>query len=145
MIPQPVLNLALGSLGKMAWGLVSAKIARDNLQQKLNNAQQTAALEAQARLVEENAKDPFVQVTRRQLFQALILGFLWVCFYFGMDPAVDWTMHASAESGRVLSLWERLLTGADGKMVHVAVVVIGGLVEIIPMIIGFFVTPSPKK
>jgi hypothetical protein len=145
MLPAPVLTFLAGSAVKIVVGWLQAKIAMENQQQRYNNAEQAMRLEAQTRLVMDNAKDPFVQDTRRQLFQLLTLGFLWVIFFFMMDSSVDWLVYSAEESGRNLSLWQRLLTGTKGKFVHIAVIIVGMLAELMPAIIGFFVTPSPKK
>ena len=144
MISGPILNTIIGAGIKLVANGFNAWIERSNRNQELLGAEQAKRLEDQTSLVRENAKDPFVQFSRRVLFMALTFTFCWIVIYFVRHPDVDWMVYAGEESGRRFSMFSYIF-GSKGKTVHAGALLVTAFIDLMFMVIGFYSIKSNRK
>jgi len=138
----PVTSTLLGAGVKLFANVVNSWLASRTRQQELLAADRARVIEAQTRIIEQNAKDPFVQFSRRVLFMALTFTFCWLIIYFATRPDVDW-MVSTGEGGR-LSLFS-FVFGAKTGTVHAGALLITSFIDLMFMVIGFYAIKSNRK
>ena len=138
----PVTSTLLGAGVKLFANVVNSWLTSRTRQQELLAADRARVIEAQTRIIEQNAKDPFVQFSRRVLFMALTFTFCWLIIYFATRPDVDW-MVSTGEGGR-LSLFS-FVFGAKTGTVHAGALLITSFIDLMFMVIGFYAIKSNRK
>ena len=138
----PVVSTLMGAGVKLLANVINSWLAGRARQQELLSADRARVIEAQSRLIEKNAKDPFVQFSRRVPFMALTFTFCWLIIYFATRPDVDW-MVATGEGGR-MSLFS-FIFGAKGATVHAGALLVTSFIDLMFMVIGFYAIKSNRK
>lgn len=142
MIEGPIFNTILGAGIKLGSNVVNHLIEKSSRSQELAGADAAARLDAQTRIIEENAKSPFVQFTRRVLFLTLTFTFCWVVIYFTQHPDVDWTVYP--EAIRRFGFLSYLF-GSNLQPIHAGALLVSAFVDLMFMVVGFYSIRSNRK
>jgi hypothetical protein len=138
----PVVSTLIGAGVKLGANIVNSWLNSKDRQQELVAAERAKLIDEQTKLVMANAKDPFVQMSRRVLFMSLTFTFCWLIIYFATRPDIDW-MVSTGEGGK-LSLFS-FIFGAKSGTIHAGALLVTSFVDLMFMVIGFYAIRSNKK
>ena len=138
----PVISTLIGAGVKLGANIVNSWLNSKDRQQELVAAERAKLIDEQTKIIMENAKDPFVQMSRRVLFMALTFTFCWLIIYFATRPDIDW-MVSTGEGGK-LSLFS-FVFGAKGGTIHTGALLVTSFVDLMFMVIGFYAIRSNRK
>jgi hypothetical protein len=145
MLGSAVTNIAVGAGIKLVSNIVNGWIERKGAADRNSALKDAEVRKVQAEIARENAKDPFVQLTRRVLFCMLTATYCYMVIYYGKNPHISFDIIVPKKdlSGGIMSF----LFGS-GKEFHV-VTISGGLLlhsftEIMSTIVGFYAVPRGR-
>ena len=138
----PVTSTLVGAGVKLGANVVNSWLNAKDRQMELVAAERVKLIDEQTKIIASNAKDPFVQMSRRVLFMALTFTFCWLVIYFATRPDIDW-MVSTGEGGK-LSLFS-FIFGAKSGTVHAGALVVTSFVDLMFMVIGFYAIRSNRK
>lgn len=138
----PVTSTLIGAGVKLGANIVNSWLNAKDRQMELVAAERAQLLDEQTKIIAANAKDPFVQMSRRVLFMALTFTFCWLIIYFATRPDIDWTL-STGEGGK-LSLFS-FIFGSKGGTVHAGALLVASFIDLMFMVIGFYAIRSNRK
>ena len=143
-----VSNLALGAGIKLGVNVVNQWLAGKREDRQFIHAREQQQLEAHHAFVAEQAKDPFVKVTRRILFFLLTGTYCFLLIFYAFNPTINYEILVpmTPGGGGIFSF----IFGKGESIQFQTVQLSGGLLlyqfqAVIQMIIGFYCVPSKAR
>ncbi len=142
----PILNTIIGAGIKLACNLINAWLEQKRQDQLALAARDEKMLDALIASQSENAKDPFVKVTRRILFMSITFTMCFLMIYYAMNPDISYSLIVPKGDGSKLGFFSWILGGKDWEMVQMT----GGLMlasfmDLCFMVVGFYAIPSKRR
>ena len=138
----PVTSTLIGAGVKLGANVVNSWLNSKDRQQELVAAERARLIDEQTKIIAANAKDPFVQMSRRVLFMALTFTFCWLIIYFATRPEIDWSV-PTGEGGK-LSFFS-FVFGAKSGTIHAGALLVSSFVDLMFMVIGVYALRSNRK
>jgi hypothetical protein len=140
----PIVNTIIGCGIKIGANLVNAWIDQKRMDRQLLAAQDQKALEFIAKNQNEQAKDPFVKVTRRVLFLALTFTYCFLMVYYALNPDIKYEILVPTGESWGIFGW------FAGEPKFEKFTLTGGLLlmtftDLIFMVVGFYSIPSKRR
>lgn len=142
----PIINTIIGAGIKLACNLLNSWLDQKRQDQLALAARDEMTLNAIIKSQEQNATDPFVQVTRRILFMTITFTLCFLMIYYAFNPEIKYNIIVpKGETARYgFASW--ILGAKDWEMVEMT----GGLMlasfmDLCFMVVGFYAIPSKKR
>ena len=140
----PIFSTILGAGIKLIAYLVNFWIEQKRMDRQLLAARDEKALELIVKNQSEQAKDPFVKVSRRILFLTLTFTYCYLMIFYAFNPDISYDVLKPVNStGGFFSWfvgdqeWQRVtLTGG---------LLLASFVDLMFMVIGFYAIPSKRR
>ena len=142
----PILNTIIGAGIKLGCNLLNAWLEQKRQDQLALAARDEKMLDALIKSQSENAKDPFVQVTRRVLFMIITFTMCFLMIYYAMNPDITYNLIVPKGDGAKFGFFSWLFGGKEWEMVQMT----GGLMlasfmDLCFMVVGFYAIPSKRR
>ncbi len=142
----PILNTIIGAGIKLSCNLINAWLEQKRQDQLALAARDEKMLNALIGSQSENARDPFVKVTRRILFMSITFTMCFLMIYYAMNPDISYSVIVPKGDGGKLGFFSWILGGKDWEMVQMT----GGLMlasfmDLCFMVVGFYAIPSKRR
>ena len=142
----PILNTIIGAGIKLACNLINAWLEQKRQDQLALAARDEKMLDALIKSQSENAKDPFVQVTRRVLFMSITFTMCFLMIYYAMNPDITYNLIVPRGDSAKWGFFSWIFGGNEWEMVQMT----GGLMlasfmDLCFMVVGFYAIPSKKR
>ena len=142
----PILNTIIGAGIKLACNLINAWLEQKRQDQLALAARDEKMLDALIASQAENARDPFVKVTRRILFMSITFTMCFLMIYYAMNPSITYNIIVPKGDGAKLGFFSWVFGGKDWEMVQMT----GGLMlasfmDLCFMVVGFYAIPSKRR
>jgi len=142
----PILNTIIGAGIKLLANLVNHWLEQKRQDQLMLAARDTEMVKAILENQAQQAKDPFVKVTRRILFLSITLTMCFLMLYYAMNPHITYDVIIPKGSGAKWGLFSWIFGGAEWEVVRMT----GGLLlmsfmDLCFMVIGFYAIPSKRR
>jgi hypothetical protein len=142
----PILNTIIGAGIKLACNLINAWLEQKRQDQLALAARDEKMLDALIASQSENARDPFVKVTRRILFMSITFTMCFLMIYYAMNPSITYNIIVPKGDGAKLGFFSWIFGGKDWEMVQMT----GGLMlasfmDLCFMVVGFYAIPSKRR
>ena len=139
----PIINTILGAGIKLAANLINSWLEQKRQDQMFLAARDEAMMKAVFQNQMEQAKDPFVQVTRRILFMSITFTMCYLMIYYAMNPDIQYQIITPKGEGHRWGLVSWVIGGKDWEVVTLT----GGLLlssfmDLCFMVVGFYAIPS---
>ena len=144
MIGGAIINTAIGAGIKLGAILINAWLESKKQTQMILAARDDQAFKALAANQANQAKDPFVKVTRRVLFLTITFTLCYMMIYYAMNPGIEYDVLVPIKNGST-----GIISWILGTNEYEVVRLTGGLLlmsfmELAFMVVGFYAVPSPK-
>ena len=144
MIGGAIINTAIGAGIKLGAILINAWLESKKQTQMILAARDDQAFKALAANQANQAKDPFVKVTRRVLFLTITFTLCYMMIYYAMNPGIEYDVLVPIKNGST-----GIISWILGTNEYEVVRLTGGLLlmsfmELAFMVMGFYAVPSPK-
>ena len=143
-----VTNVAIGAGIKLGVNVVNQFLAAKREERQMLHAKDAQQLKAHQDFVNQQAKDPFVKVTRRLLFIMLTGTYCFLLVYYALRPDIEYQVLVPLANGEssIIS-W---LLGSRARPDMEPITLSGGLLlwqfqHVIQLIIGFYCVPSKAR
>jgi hypothetical protein len=142
----PIFNTVLGAGIKLAANLVNAWLEQKRQDQLMLAARDQAMMDALLKNQSEQAKDPFVKITRRILFMSITFTMCYLMLYYAMNPEISYQIIVPKGDGARLGIFSWIAGGNDWDVVTLT----GGLLlssfmDLCFMVVGFYAIPSKRR
>lgn len=142
----PVLNTVIGAGIKLAANLVNFWLEQRRQDQLLLAARDDQTLKAMLDNQIEQAKDPFVKVTRRILFLSITLTMCFLMVFYALNPHISYDVIVPKGESSRWGIFSWVFGGKD----WVTVKMTGGLLltsffDLCFMVVGFYAIPSRRR
>lgn len=142
----PVLNTVIGAGIKLAANLVNFWLEQRRQDQLLLAARDDQTLKAMLDNQIEQAKDPFVKVTRRILFLSITLTMCFLMVFYALNPHISYDVIVPKGESSKWGIFSWVFGGKD----WVTVKMTGGLLltsffDLCFMVVGFYAIPSRRR
>jgi len=142
----PIFNTILGAGIKIACNLINSWLEQKRQDQLLLAARDQSMLDAMLKNQSEQAKDPFVKITRRVLFMSITFTMCYLMIYYAHNPTITYDIIVPKGDGFKLGLFSWIFGGKDWEVVKLT----GGLMlssfmDLCFMVVGFYAVPSKKR
>jgi hypothetical protein len=142
----PILNTIIGAGIKLACNLINAWLEQKRQDQLALAARDEKMLDALIASQAENARDPFVKVSRRILFMSITFTMCFLMIYYAMNPSITYNIIVPKGDGAKLGFFSWVFGGKDWEMVQMT----GGLMlasfmDLCFMVVGFYAIPSKRR
>jgi len=142
----PILNTIIGAGIKLLANLVNHWLEQKRQDQLMLAARDTEMVKAILENQAQQAKDPFVKVTRRILFLSITLTMCFLMLYYAMNPHITYDVIIPKGSGAKWGLFSWIFGGTEWEVVRMT----GGLLlmsfmDLCFMVIGFYAIPSKRR
>jgi hypothetical protein len=142
----PILNTIMGAGIKLACNLINAWLEQKRQDQLALAARDEKMLDALIRSQTENAKDPFVQATRRVLFMSITFTMCFLMIYYAMNPDITYNLIVPKGDNAKWGFFSWVFGGKDWEIVEMT----GGLMlasfmDLCFMVVGFYAIPSKRR
>jgi hypothetical protein len=142
----PILNTIIGAGIKLGCNLLNSWLEQKRQDQLMLAARDQAMLESILKNQSEQAKDPFVKVTRRMLFMSITFTMCYLMIFYAHNPNITYDILVPKGDGAKWGLFTWVLGGTDWKQVQLT----GGLMlssfmDLCFMVVGFYAVPSKRR
>jgi|TARA_B100001094_G_scaffold220856_2_gene214918 hypothetical protein len=142
----PVLNTVIGAAIKLGANLVNFWLEQRRQDQLMLAARDNETLQAILKNQAEQAKDPFVKVTRRILFLSITFTMCFLMIFYALNPHITYDVIVPKGESAKWGIFS-WLTGAEEWTV---VQMTGGLLltsffDLCFMVVGFYAIPSKRR
>ncbi len=142
----PVINTIIGAGIKLAVNLINAWLEQKRQDQLMLAARDQAVMDAILKNQAEQAKDPFVKVTRRILFMSITLTMCYLMVFYAHNPNITYDIVMPKGESARWGLWGWISGGNDWEIVKLT----GGLMlssfmDLCFMVVGFYAVPSKRR
>ena len=142
----PILNTIIGAGLKLGCNLINAWLEQKRQDQLMLAARDQAMMDALLKNQSEQAKDPFVKITRRILFMSITLTMCYLMIFYAHNPHITYDIIVPKGDSTKWGLWGWIAGGEDWKVVQLT----GGLMlssflDLCFMVVGFYAVPSKRR
>ena len=142
----PILNTVLGAGIKLACNLVNAWLEQKRQDQMMLAARDKDILEAIFKNQKEQARDPFVKITRRVVVMSITFTMCYLMIYYAHNPTITYDSIVPNGEGSKWGLFGWVMGGKDWTIVKLT----GGLLlssfmDLCFMVVGFYAIPSKRR
>ena len=142
----PILNTILGAGIKIVCNLVNAWLEQKRQDQMMLAVRDQATMEALFKNQNEQAKDPFVKITRRVLFMSITFTMCYLMIYYAHNPDITYEIIVPNGEGHRWGFLGWIVGGKDWSVVQLT----GGLLlssfmDLCFMVVGFYAIPSKRR
>ena len=142
----PILNTIIGAGIKLGCNLINSWVEQKRQDQLMLAARDKEMLDALIKNQAEQAKDPFVKVTRRILFMTITFTMCYMMIYYAHNPQITYDIIVPKGEGAKWGFFSWVFGGEDWKVVRLT----GGLLlasfmDLCFMVVGFYAIPSKKR
>ena len=142
----PILNTILGAGIKLVCNLVNAWVEQKRQDQIMLAARDQSMMDAIFKNQNEQAKDPFVKITRRVLFMSITFTMCYLMIYYAHNPGITYDVIVPNGEGQRWGLLGWIMGGKDWTVVKLT----GGLLlssfmDLCFMVVGFYAIPSKRR
>mgnify|MGYP003110287186 CR=1 FL=1 len=142
----PVLNTIIGAGIKLVVNLVNSWLEQKRQDQLLLAARDKSMMEALLKNQAEQAKDPFVKVTRRMLFMSITFTMCYLMVFYAHNPDITYDILVPKGDDSKWGLFSWIFGGKDWVQVQLT----GGLMlssfmDLCFMVVGFYAVPSKRR
>jgi hypothetical protein len=142
----PILNTIIGAGIKLGCNLLNSWLEQKRQDQLMLAARDQAMLESILKNQSEQAKDPFVKVTRRMLFMSITFTMCYLMIFYAHNPNITYDILVPKGDGAKWGLFTWVFGGTDWKQVQLT----GGLMlssfmDLCFMVVGFYAVPSKRR
>ena len=142
----PILNTILGAGIKLVANLVNSWLEQKRQDQMMLAARDEKMMEAMLENQLNQAKDPFVKVTRRILFMSITFTMCYLMIYYAMNPSISYDIIVPKGEGSKWGIFGWVFGGKDWEVVRLT----GGLLlmsfmDLCFMVVGFYAIPSKRR
>ena len=142
----PILNTIIGAGIKLACNFLNAWLEQKRQDQLLLAARDQSMMDALLKNQEEQAKDPFVKITRRILFMSITFTMCYLMIFYAHNPNITYDIIMPKGDNAKWGLWGFIAGGTDWTQVKLT----GGLMlssfmDLCFMVVGFYAVPSKRR
>ena len=142
----PILNTILGAAIKLGANMINSWLEQKRQDQMMLAARDQKMMEAMLNNQLQQAKDPFVKVTRRILFMSLTFTLCYLMIFYAMNPNISYDIIVPKGDGSKWGLFSWVFGGTDYDVVRLT----GGLLlmsfmDLCFMVVGFYAIPSKRR
>ena len=142
----PILNTIIGAGIKLLCNLVNYWLEQRRQDQMMLAARDSELIKAMMQNQLEQAKDPFVKITRRMLFMSITFTMCFLMLYYALNPHVTYDVILPSNEGGSTGFFTFVLGGTDWHVVRLT----GGLLlmsfmDLCFMVVGFYAIPSRRR
>jgi len=142
----PILNTILGAGIKLAANMINSWLEQKRQDQMMLAARDNKMMEAMLQNQLQQAKDPFVKVTRRILFMSLTFTLCYLMIFYAMNPNITYDIIVPKGDGARWGIFGWVFGGKDWEVVRLT----GGLLlmsfmDLCFMVVGFYAIPSKRR
>lgn len=142
----PILNTILGAGIKLGANMVNAWLEQKRQDQMMLAARDQHMMEAMLENQLQQAKDPFVKVTRRILFMSLTFTLCYLMIFYAMNPSITYDIIVPKGDSSRWGIFSWVFGGKDFEVVRLT----GGLLlmsfmDLCFMVVGFYAIPSKRR
>jgi hypothetical protein len=142
----PILNTIIGAGIKLLCNLLNGWLDQKRQDQILLAAKDEATMKALFNNQSEQAKDPFVKITRRILFMSITFTMCYLMIFYAHNPNISYDLIVPKGDGGTLGFFSWVLGGTDWHLVRLT----GGLMltsfmDLCFMVVGFYAVPSKRR
>jgi hypothetical protein len=139
----PILNTILGAGIKLGVNLINAWLMQKQQAQLLMAARDKSMIDA---LLKNQAKDPFVKITRRILFMSITFTMCFLMIYYAFNPDISYDVIVPKGEGARWGIFSWIFGGKEWELVEMT----GGLLlssffDLCFMVVGFYAVPSKMR
>ena len=142
----PIFNTIIGACLKLGCNLLNAWLEQKRQDQLMLAARDQAMMDALLKNQEEQAKDPFVKITRRILFMSITFTMCYLMIYYAHNPQITYEIIVPKGDNAKWGLWGWIVGAEDWTVVQLT----GGLmlssfIDLCFMVVGFYAVPSKRR
>ena len=142
----PVLNTIIGAGIKLACNLINSWLEQKRQDQMMLAARDHKMMEAMLENQLQQAKDPFVKVTRRILFMSITFTLCYLMIFYAMNPQITYDIIVPKGESAKWGLFSWVFGGNEWEVVRLT----GGLLlmsfmDLCFMVVGFYAIPSKRR
>jgi hypothetical protein len=142
----PVLNTIIGAGIKLGCNLINSWLAQKRQDQMMLAARDHETMKAMLDNQVQQAKDPFVKVTRRILFMSITFTMCFLMIYYALNPEITYDVIVPKGEGAKWGFFSWIFGGKDWEVVQMT----GGLMlasfmDLCFMVVGFYAVPSRRR
>ena len=142
----PVLNTIIGAAIKIGANLVNSWLEQKRQDQMLLAARDEKMMEAMLENQLQQAKDPFVKVTRRILFLSITFTMCFLMIFYALNPHITYDVVIPKGESSKWGLFSWIIGSEDWTVVQMT----GGLLltsffDLCFMVVGFYAIPSRRR
>ena len=142
----PILNTIIGAGIKLACNLINAWLDQKRQDQLALASRDEKMMQALINSQSENAKNPFVKVTRRILFMSITFTMCFLMIYYAFNPHIEYNLIVPKGDRSGVGFFGWIFGGKDWEVVKMT----GGLMlasfmDLCFMVVGFYAIPSKRR
>ena len=142
----PILNTIIGAGIKLACNLLNSWLEQKRQDQLMLAVRDQGLLDSFIKNQSEQAKDPFVKITRRILFMSITFTMCYLMVYYAHNPDISYQVIVPKGEGSKLGFFGWFAGGEDWVVVKLT----GGLLlssfmDLCFMVVGFYAIPSKRR
>lgn len=142
----PVLNTVIGAAIKLGANLLNFWLEQRRQDQLMLAARDNEALQAMLKNQAEQAKDPFVKVTRRILFLSITFTMCFLMIFYALNPHITYDVIVPKGDSAKWGIFSWILGAEEWSVVQMT----GGLLltsffDLCFMVVGFYAIPSKRR
>tara|TARA_R110000824_G_scaffold88773_2_gene218097 strand:- start:333 stop:767 length:435 start_codon:yes stop_codon:yes gene_type:complete len=142
----PILNTILGAGIKLGANMINSWLEQKRQDQMMLAARDHKMMEAMLDNQLQQAKDPFVKVTRRILFMSLTFTLCYLMIFYAMNPSISYDIIVPKGETAKWGIFSWVFGGNDWQVVRLT----GGLLlmsfmDLCFMVVGFYAIPSKRR
>ena len=142
----PILNTIIGAGLKLLCNLLNHWLEQRRQDQLMLAARDSEIIKALLENQLQQAKDPFVKITRRILFMSITFTMCFLMLYYALNPHVTYDIIMPATSDGSTGFFTWIAGGTDWHVIRMT----GGLLlmsfmDLCFMVVGFYEIPSRRR
>jgi hypothetical protein len=142
----PILNTIIGASIKLGSIIITNWLEQKRQDQLMLGARDSATMQAILDNQIQQAKDPFVKVTRRILFLIITFTMCYLMVYYAHNPQITYDVIVPKGDGAKWGFFSWVFGAEEWKVVQLT----GGLMlssfmDLCFMVVGFYAIPSKRR
>tara|TARA_R110002051_G_scaffold152515_1_gene225116 strand:+ start:52 stop:486 length:435 start_codon:yes stop_codon:yes gene_type:complete len=142
----PIINTIIGASIKLGSIIITNWLEQKRQDQLMLGARDSAMMQAILDNQIQQAKDPFVKVTRRILFLIITFTMCYLMVYYAHNPQITYDVIVPKGDGARWGFFSWVFGGEEWKVVQLT----GGLMlssfmDLCFMVVGFYAIPSKRR
>ena len=142
----PIINTIIGAGIKLGSIIITNWLEQKRQDQMMLAARDKALVDALLENQREQAKDPFVKVTRRMLFLSITFTMCYLMLYYAHNPQITYDVIVPKGEGAKWGFFSWVFGADEWRVVQLT----GGLMlssfmDLCFMVVGFYAIPSKRR